>query len=103
METIHLLSDAGPHFRSYEALHHAAVAMPAQHKARVCIHFGVEKHFKSEADRLFAHFERLVKDARARQKDLIDVCALGCKTVLMHMSRLTPQRLLSKSSMIAPP
>lgn len=48
------------------------------HKARVCIHYGVEKHFKSEADRLFALFELYVKDARRQGQDLVEVAEL-CK------------------------
>lgn len=78
VDTIHLLSDAGPHFRSYEALHHYCCVLPVQHQARVCVHYGVEKHFKSEADRLFAIFERYVKDARKQGTDLVEIADL-CK------------------------
>ncbi|CAK9082215.1 unnamed protein product [Durusdinium trenchii] len=78
VEVVHLLSDAGPHFRSYEALHHYCCIMPLRHKARVCVHYGVEKHFKSEADRLFALFESYVKDARRQGKDLVEITDL-CK------------------------
>ncbi|CAK9019088.1 unnamed protein product [Durusdinium trenchii] len=78
VDTIHLLSDAGPHFRSYEALHHYCCVLPVQHQARVCVHYGVEKHFKSEADRLFAIFERNVKDARKQGTDLVEIADL-CK------------------------
>lgn len=74
--TIHLMSDPGPHFRSYEQLHHACCVMPFAHKARICVHFGVEKHFKSEADRLFALFETYVRHARTQQTDLVEVADL---------------------------
>lgn len=50
------------HFRSYEALHYACV--PARHKTRDCVHWGCEKHFKSQADRPFPQFERIVKYER---------------------------------------
>ena len=76
VETIHLLSDAGPHFRSYEALHHATVVMPAKHGCRVVVHWGCEKNFKSKADRLFALFERMVKEAKQQQKGLIEISDL---------------------------
>lgn len=71
-DEIHLLSDAGPHFRSYEAMHHSCCVLPLAHKARVCVHWGVEKHFKSEADRLFALLARYIKDAQVKQHDLLD-------------------------------
>ena len=76
LKTIHLISDAGPHFRSYEAVHYSCCVMPRKHNARVVVHFGVEKHFKSEADRLFALFEKYVKAARMQQKDLVEISHL---------------------------
>ena len=52
LQELNLVSDAGPHFRAYEALHHYCLEMPVKHGCRVVVNWGVEKHMKSEADRL---------------------------------------------------
>lgn len=50
---IHLVADAGLHFRSYESLCHHCVTLPGTFKVPCLCHWGVEKHIKSACDRLF--------------------------------------------------
>ena len=70
---INLLSDSGPRFRAYEALYHYTCEMPIVHKARVVVHYGVEKHFKSEADRLFALYEQYVKAVQNENRSSLEL------------------------------
>lgn len=53
LDAIDIIADAGLHFRSYESLYHHLVEMPNAWGIPVCCHYGVEKHMKSAADRLF--------------------------------------------------
>ena len=72
LEVLDLVSDAGPHFRSYENAWYNCIFLPNQLKCQVVSHFGVEKHMKSSADHLFAVFETYVKMARAHGRDIIE-------------------------------
>ena len=47
-----VISDCAGHFRSYENLHWAA-QQAALLRAEVALHYGVEKHLKHDADRMF--------------------------------------------------
>ena len=84
VKTYHLVSDAGPHFRAYENLWFNCVVLPQKLKAQVITHFGVEKHMKSEADRLFGMLEQYLAKARTRRIDIIEMEDLQKVVESMH-------------------
>lgn len=64
LEGLHIVADAGMHFRSYESLYHHMVTLPAKHRVPCWCHWGVEKHFKSACDRMFGWLNSWITRAK---------------------------------------
>ena len=71
ISTIHLWSDCGPHFRSYENLgHHYRMALDLQTK--VGVHYFAEKHGKGDVDTFFSQVMQWIKRGVAKKDALIE-------------------------------
>ena len=65
ISTIHLWSDCGPHFRSYENLgHHYRMALDLQKNVEV--NYFAEKHGKGDVDSFSSHFMQWFKRGVAK-------------------------------------
>lgn len=64
LRALHIVADAGPHFRSYESIHHHLVGLPQKHGVACYCHWGVEKHMKSRCDRMFGWLNKWIARAK---------------------------------------
>ena len=76
LKALDLISDSGGHFRSYENLWFNSVHLVSTLGCQVRTHYGVEKHMKASADRLFGLFETYMKIALRRQVDIVEIVDL---------------------------
>lgn len=53
MSTLHIVFDAGPHFRGHENVYHNCVTLVQRYNCEVITHWGCEKHMEGRVDRLF--------------------------------------------------
>lgn len=64
LRALHIVADAGPHFRSYESIHHHLVGLPQKHGVACYCHWGVEKHMKSRCDQMFGWLNKWIARAK---------------------------------------
>ena len=73
MSGLHIISDAGPHFRGYENLYHNCVTLVQKYDCEVFTHWGCEKHMKGRVDRLFGWFRGWLKSWVANRKAIVEI------------------------------
>ena len=66
-----LVSDCGPHYRSWESLSHGLYDLEKMYSIPVEIHFGCEKHMNSGTDRLFGWTKAILQRAAGACSKLV--------------------------------
>ena len=73
MAALHLLSDAGPHYRGYENLYFSCVTLVTECGIPVSQSWGVEKHMKADVDECFGWFNGALKWIKDNKIQVIEV------------------------------
>ena len=73
LRAIHIVSDAGLHFRSYESLHHHLVELPRRFQVPCFCHWGIEKHMKSRCDQMFGWLNGWITRAKRNGASILSL------------------------------
>ena len=68
-----LVSDCGPHYRSWEILSHGLYDLEKMYSIPVEIHFGCENHMNSGIDRLFGWTKAILRRTIEARRGMLEI------------------------------